>query len=109
MTNPPFQCRSWTNPPIHHQPDNPSPICQSITNPPFQCQSITDPPIHQQSINPSPIRQSITNPPIHHQSANPMSILYQSINTLLRQINEYDTDQLSNHGYPSPIGGQLCM
>ena len=28
----PFQCRSWTDPPIHHQSNNPSPNCQSITN-----------------------------------------------------------------------------
>ena len=39
----PFQCRSWTDPPIHHQSNNPSPNCQSITNP----MAILD-----QSINP---------------------------------------------------------
>ena len=75
-----------TNPPIHHQSANPSPICQSTTNLSIHHQSTNQMSIHHQSANPMSI---------HHQSASPMSILDQSINPSLRQINKYDTNQLS--------------
>ena len=82
-----------TNPPIHNQFANVSPICQCITNLPIHhqfanpypiCQSIPNLPIPHQFANISQICQSITNLPIHHQFANispihvNLPILYQS-------------------------------
>ena len=68
-TNPITIRQSFTNQPIHHQPNsNPWSICQSDTNPRLNCQFITNLPIHYQSANPLPICQSITNITIHYQS-----------------------------------------
>ena len=64
----PFQCRSWTDPPIHHQSNNPSPNCQSITNPPTQCKFITDPPTQCQS-SPNPSQSNVNPGPIHRSIA----------------------------------------
>ena len=93
-----------TNPPIHHQSANPSPICQSITNPPIKCQSITNLPIKCQSITNPPVQcqswtdgsihcfdkltnkyipiscQFSVNLPIHYQSVNPTPIGQSNVN-----------------------------
>ena len=71
---------------IHHQSANPMSILDRSTYSSAIHQSITNLPIPHPPANPMSI---------HHQSASPMSILDQSINPLLRQINKYDTNQLS--------------